>query len=370
VNVHLVINASEVGRRRGGNETFIAGVVSGLATLQPTHPWFASSQVSLLTSDWGRPVDLPQTFPQVNLGPYRRLSFFVWQQTQALRRLGADWYLSNFFFPPILPCKGFVAVHDVSFMAHPEYFPPVVAAYMRLLTGRAVRQAARILTISEFSRRELLRFFPDSAENVRVIPLAAERHFVPVADEMMADEDRQRLAQYGIEGSYILALGNIHPRKNLARLLQAYRLLREEVAHPPVLVWSGLQRWESSDLVRRAREVGVVLTGFVADEHLPSLYRQAKMLVYPSLYEGFGLPVLEAMRCGTPVVASSISSIPEVAGEAALLVDPTDVSAMAAAMKRLLTESGLSEELRQAGFIQAAKFSWPRTASLLLQALD
>jgi len=257
----------------------------------------------------------------------------------------------------------------VSFMAHPEYFPPVVAAYMRLLTGRAVRQAARILTISDFSRRELARFFPGCADKVRVIPLAAESHFQPAADEAAQEADRRCLAPYGVTEPYIMALGNIHPRKNLARLLDAYLLLRERMAQPPALVWSGLQRWESSSLVQRARDAGVILTGFVADEHLPALYRQAAMLVYPSLYEGFGLPVLEAMGCGTPVVASNTTSLPEVAGEAGLLVDPTDVTAIADGMYRLLNKPGLSQTMVEAGYAQAARFSWKQTAQLLLDQL-
>lgn len=369
--MYLLINASELGRRRGGNETFVSGVVAGLAELAAgDHPWFRTGSITLLTNDWGTPHQVPPPFRQVNLGRYRRFPFFVWQQTRAIRRLKADWYLSNFFFPPVLPCRGFVAVHDLSFMAHPEYFPRAIAIYMRLLTGRAVRKASRILTISEFSRTELIRFFPTSAGKVRVIPLATEARFVPAAGEADGEEDRRLLEAYGVHRPYILALGNIHPRKNLARLLDAYIVLRERLPATPTMVWSGLQRWDSSGLVQRARNAGVVLTGFVADEHLPALYREADMLVYPSLYEGFGLPVLEAMGCGTPVVASNTTSLPEVAGQAGLLVDPTDTRALVDAMGHLATDNTLREDLVQRGFVQAARFSWKRTAAMVLDELE
>jgi glycosyltransferase involved in cell wall biosynthesis len=135
------------------------------------------------------------------------------------------------------------------------------------------------------------------------------------------------------------------------------------------MVWGGLQRWESGELVERARSAGVVLPGFIAQEDLPALYRQAGMLVYPSLYEGFGLPPLEAMACGTPVVASNTSSLPEAVGEAALTVDPTHAEEIAAAMARLLDEPSLRQGLRQAGIERAREFTWRRTAQRLLAAL-
>ncbi len=362
--MHLAINASELGRHRGGNETFIAGLVSGLDALAP------ANRISLLTCRWDSPVAVPAAFHQVDLGVYRQLPFFVWQQTRALKRIRADWYLSNFFFPLFLPCRGIVAVHDLSFRAHPEYFPWFVAQYMRWLTGRAVQQAKWVITISEFSRQELLRFYPVASEKVRVIPLGVEKRFAPPSGPHNDRTDQAFLAQYGVEAPYILALGNIHPRKNLARLLDAYLLLRQQRQDLPAMVWSGLQYWDSHELVQRAREAGVVLTGFVAKEHLPALYRQASLLVYPSLYEGFGLPTLEAMACGTPVVASNTTSLPEVVGQAALTVNPTDARAIAASIARLLDEPGLRQSLVGAGLKWAAGFTWKRTARQVLDLLE
>jgi glycosyltransferase involved in cell wall biosynthesis len=185
----------------------------------------------------------------------------------------------------------------------------------------------------------------------------------------MAATDEAILSQYGLKRPYILALGNIHPRKNLARLLAAYGCLRQSRESAPALVWAGIPRWASSELLAQARAAGVLLPGFVAQADLPALYRQATMLVYPSLYEGFGLPPLEAMACGTPVVTSKTTSLPEVVGEAALTVDPSSTEEIAAAMARLLDDASLRRHLHQAGLARAAEFTWSRTAESILASL-
>jgi glycosyltransferase involved in cell wall biosynthesis len=356
---HLVINATELGRQRGGNESFIAGLIEGLARLNPP------LRVTLLVCDWGRPLRMPPTFDQVNLGTYRQLPFLLWQQTLALRRLQADWYLANFFLPPILPCRGAVVVHDLSFRAHPDYFPPFVSWYMKWLTGLGIRQARRILTVSDFSRQELTRFYPVDPAKIAVINNGVGQQFGPAQNPA----DEEILTRYGVTGPYIFALGNIHPRKNLARLLAAYVRLKAERTSMPVMVWGGLQRWESDVLVEQAQAAGVILPGFIEQADLPTFYRQAEMLVYPSLYEGFGLPPMEAMACGTPVITSNTTSLPEVVGQAALTVDPTSPAEIASAMAKLLDDACLAQTLRQAGFERSQTFTWERTAQRLLVAL-
>lgn len=359
--MHLVINATELGRQRGGNESYIRGIISGLAELKPP------IRVTLLTCDWGSPLDLP--FPQLNLGVYRRLPFLLWQQTIALRRLQADWYVANFFLPPLLPCAGAVLVYDLSFRAHPEYFPRSVAWYMRWLTGLAIRQARRVLTISEFSRQELFRFYGVAPEKVENLRGGVREGFRPLTGEAEAAIDRAVLARYSVGPPYIFALGNIHPRKNLARLLAAYLNLKPTLPHPPAMVWGGLQRWDSGQLLEQARAAGVVLPGFIAQADLPAFYRQAEMLVYPSLYEGFGLPPVEAMACGVPVVTSNVTSLPEVVGQAALMVDPTSVAELTGAMAQILENSALRQRLRRDGLAQAGQFTWRHTAERLLNSL-
>jgi len=363
--MHLVINATEVGRRRGGNESYITGLVEGLAALNPP------VRISLLVCDWGKPqahLNLPPAFQQVNLGPYRRLSFFLWQQTIALKRLKANWYLATFFLPPVTPCQGAVLVHDLSFRAHPEYFPTTVASYMRLLTGLAVRRAERVVVLSEFTRRELARFHPAAVEKTVVVYPGLDQTFRP--GQGPEDKDEEVLHAYGVTPGYILALGNIHPRKNLSRLLDAYLSLKARRESVPAMVWGGLQRWESGELVGRALSAGVVLPGFIAQEDLASFYRQAEMLVYPSLYEGFGLPPVEAMACGTPAITSNTTGLPEAVGEAAMMIDPTSTEEIAVAMARLLDDASLRQRLQRAGIEKAKEFTWKRTAQRLLASLE
>ena len=362
--MHLVINATEVGRQRGGNESYITGIVDGLAALDP------AIEISLLTCDWGRPLKLPPQFRQFSLGPYRRLPFLLWQQTLMLRRLQADWYLSNFFLPPILPCAGAVAVHDVSFRAHPDYFPKTVAIYMKWLTGLAIRQSTRVLTCSDYSRQEIQRFYHVKPTKIVSMPYGVTTEFQPMSCEIESVHEDAVLSKYGLSQPFIFAIGNIHPRKNLGRLLDAYLQLKENRPDLPAMVWGGLQRWESNDLVERALTAGVILPGFIEQADLPTLYRQAKMLIYPSLYEGFGLPPVEAMACGTPVIVSNTTSLPEVVGEAGLLVDPLDTASIAAAIANLLDDQALYNRLKEEGLRRAGQYTWKRTAVELLAALE
>ncbi|MBN1138753.1 MAG: glycosyltransferase family 4 protein [Anaerolineae bacterium] len=378
--MHLVINASDLGRARGGNESYLLGLIAGLASTTG-RAGRSAVRVSLIAAHEG--VDLARLAagPQrpglpcrdglglIDAGPYRRLPFFLWQQTAILRRLRPDWYLSTFFLPPVTPCRAAVLIHDLSFRAHPGYYPLSIAAYMRLLTGLAIRRAEVVLALSEFTRGEIARFYPAAADKVTVAYPGVGAEFHPDAEG-----DDQALAALGVRRPYVLAVGNIHPRKNLGRLLDAWlRLpaLTGEGSWPlPALAWAGLDRWGSDDLIRRAREAGVQLIGFVPAAHLPALYRQAEALVYPSLYEGFGLPPLEAMACGTPVLAANTTSLPEAVGDAAMTVDPMDVGALAEGLAQILFDGALRRDLRARGLARAAEFRWERTAERLLDVLD
>jgi len=361
--MHLAINATDIGRHRGGNESYLLGFLQGLREVA------IPSRVTLLMNQDGV-AEYPELssggcFHSVSIGQYRRLYFHFWQQVALLRRLRPDWYLSTFFLPPVAPCRTAVLVHDMSFRAHPEYFPVSVAIYMRVLTAWAIQKADRVIALSSFTRQEILRCHPHAEEKTAVIYPGIDPAFTHRDD----GGDVDRLQSLGIGSGYILALGSIHPRKNLARLLDAYVLLKEDGGSVPAMVWAGMPRWESCKLLERARNAGVVLPGFIPQEDLPALYRQAIMLVYPSLYEGFGLPPVEAMACGTPSIVSNTTGLPEAVGDAALLVDPTDVEAIASAVSRLLDDADLRESLRQAGLAHAARFTWDRAARGIVSVL-
>jgi glycosyltransferase involved in cell wall biosynthesis len=365
--IHLAVNASDLGRQRGGNEAYLWGLLEGLAGIAAR----SGTRVSVITTDEGtRLVSMEPRFGAFGLhdvGPYRRLPFLLWQQTARLRRIQPDWYISTFFLPPIIACRTAVLVHDLSFRAHPDYFPRSISLYMRLLTGLAVRRADAVIALSEFTRREVGRFYPAAAAKTAVVHPGVGPEFMPEAD---AAADAEILAALGVIQPYLLAVGNIHPRKNLGRLLDAWERLRHAGRDVPPMVWVGQRHWESNPLLDRARAASVHLPGFVPPPSLPALYRCAQALAYPSLYEGFGLPPLEAMACGTPVLVAGTTSLPEAVGDAAVMVDPTDVTSLAEGLARVLFDADLRHQLRARGLARTATFRWTGTAERLLKVLD
>jgi glycosyltransferase involved in cell wall biosynthesis len=236
---------------------------------------------------------------------------------------------------------------------------------LRLTVRHSARRAARILSLSEHTRHDIIETYGISPERVKAIPIAAADHFRTVTDSRELQRVRHT---YGIHGEYILSVGSIQPRKNLARLVQAYALLRGDgpTGKLPKLVLVGKCAWLYDETLRVIEKTGVkdavVLTGYVPEPDLPALYSEALCFVYPSYFEGFGLPPLEAMKCGAPVIVGNQTSLPEVVGEAALKVDPFDVAALAGAMQQLINNSTIREELRSKGKERAGAFSWHETA--------
>lgn len=224
----------------------------------------------------------------------------------------------------------------------------------------ALRRAKALLCISDATRVDLERIFPVARGKAQTIPLAADVSFA----EPAAPAQRE-----GLDRPYVLAVGTLEPRKNLERLLDAWLLLDPEVRDAHVLALVGPRGWDDESIVRKAERAGALLLGRVSDEELRALYAGAAAFAYPSLYEGFGLPPLEAMAAGAPVLTSNVSSLPEVVGDAAVLVDPLDVSAIAEGLTALLTDHALAERLRSAGRERARSFSWDRTASETLEAV-
>jgi glycosyltransferase involved in cell wall biosynthesis len=241
---------------------------------------------------------------------------------------------------------------------------------VRLTVRRTARAAAHVIASSEATRRDLVETYGLKESRVSVVPLAAAPRFRPVGD---AEELRRVRHVYGIEGDYILAVGSIQPRKNLARLFRAYsdlRRARRRDKLPPLLV-VGKKAWLYEETLRAAEECGlgdsVIFTGYAPETDLPALYSGALCFVYPSYFEGFGLPPLEAMSCGAPVVAGDRTSLPEVVGDAGLLVDPFDTGAIAGAIARLIDDEDLRALLSARGLARAARFDWRETARLTLE---
>jgi glycosyltransferase involved in cell wall biosynthesis len=223
----------------------------------------------------------------------------------------------------------------------------------RATIGPALRRAGALLCISEATRHDLLAHRPAVAARAHVTPLAADASFA---------EQVQQPGHPALTRRYVLAVGTLEPRKNLERLIGAWRRLPAPLREGRTLALVGPRGWDDAPILAAARAAGAQLLGSVSDAELRALYAGADAFVYPSLYEGFGLPVLEAMAAGAPVLTSNVSSLPEVAGDAALLVDPRDEAAIASGLERLLVDVALAERLRSAGRVRAAEFSWARTA--------
>ncbi|MCC7243824.1 MAG: glycosyltransferase family 4 protein [Acidobacteria bacterium] len=266
----------------------------------------------------------------------------------------------HYVLPPATRCRSVVTIHDCIHLMFPQYLPNRLGyVYARASMWTATRQAARVLTVSEASKRDILRYFDIPAAKVQVIPNAIDERFLTPPDEGTTDRVRQR---YQLDHPFVLYVGNIKPHKNLERLIDAFGRARGDgpAGLKLVVVGDEVSKYPSlRQMVHRHKlDKHVRFLGFQPQETLASFYRLASVFVFPSLYEGFGLPPLEAMACGTPVITSNVSSLPEVAGDAALLVDPYDTDAIADGIRRVLDDDTLRQELVALGLARARQFSW------------
>ncbi|HMH50826.1 MAG TPA: glycosyltransferase family 1 protein [Candidatus Acidoferrum sp.] len=274
-------------------------------------------------------------------------------------------HATNNVFPyPVPAARNVLTVHDLTLLRFPEWHPARRLAVMVPALGPAMRQADRIIAPSCSTRDDLVRLLSVDPERISIVPYGVAPNFTPGS----AASVTARLEAFGLRpGEYVLFMGTIEPRKNLLRLLEAV-----EQAAPKIgpLVVAGGRGWNDDRILRtmaRLESAGRVRSlGYVPDDARPALLGGARAFAFPSLYEGFGLPPLEAMACGTPVVTSNVASLPEVVGDAALCVDPTDVAALAAALTRVWSDDALHADLRARGLARAALFSWDRTARLTL----
>lgn len=271
-------------------------------------------------------------------------------------------HATDHLLPRLGAMRSAFTLHDLAFRFHPETHATLNRWFLALMMPRFLRAADGVIAVSESTRRDAVRLYGLDEARMRVIPEGVGAHFRPLAaEELAAVRTRHHLPP-----GYILHVGTIEPRKNLERLLEAYHALRA-AGEAPKLAIAGRRGWHCEGFFRRRRELGleeeVILLGHVAEEDLPTLYGAAALLAFPSLYEGFGLPVLEAMACGTPVVAGDTSSVPEVAGDAALLVSPHDTGALAGALRRALTDGPLRATMRARGLARAERFTWARAAA-------
>ncbi len=294
--------------------------------------------------------------------PVQRIA---WEQTVGLT-IGRRWRLDVIHAPvnvaPLITgVPRVVTVHDLAFHLFPEQYPGRKQRYLRTMTRLSVQRAARVIAVSEATRQDIIRLYDADPERVVTVPNGVGDEMRPLgADEVAAFRARQ-----GLTGPTLLFLGTLQPRKNLETLLRAWARTAGETGWQ--LVVAGAAGWHHEPIFDLARELGIAdavrFVGFVPPEDLPLWHNAADAFVYPSLYEGFGLPLLEAMACGTPVVTSDTPALREVVGNAGLIVGPRDVPALAQALLQLAREPELREELAARGLRRASEFSWRRTAA-------
>jgi glycosyltransferase involved in cell wall biosynthesis len=344
----VLFDAHQLGKRQTGNETYVRELLRGLTAI---------GGASIYAAVERRPVPLDVLGPEVRLlrvptsglGRLAALSFLA-------RRLRPDVVHAIYFLPPVTGRPTVLTLHDISFERFPEFFSRSALLRDRVLVRLSALAATRIVTVSETSRRDVIELYRISPERVVAIPNGVSTAFYP-------PEDTDGPDQASREGRplRLLAVGTLQPRKNLLRLLDAVRLISRETLVDLRIV--GPDGYQAEAIRQRvAGSAQVTIVGYVTEEDLANEYRQADIFVYPSIYEGFGLPVLEAMACATPVVTSTGGSLPDVAGDAALMVDPFDVTAMAEAIRRIAEDSALARTLRDRGLERARMFSWEETA--------
>ncbi len=275
----------------------------------------------------------------------------------------------NYIVPPFVHGKTVVTVHDMVYRAFPETVRGRTRRMLELGLHKSMRRADRIVTDSEFSKSEIIKYYPEFAEKIRVVPCGVDsERFHPETDPETLSKVKET---YGLPEEYFLYLGTLEPRKNLERLIDAYAQFAKKVENPAKLVLAGGKGWLYDGIFQKVQELGlseqVLFTQYIADEDLCALMSGALAFVFPSIYEGFGMPPLEAMACGTPVLVSDAASLPEVTGDSAVIVKADSTDSIAEGLYKLYTDEALRRRLSAEGLARAKEFSWERSAQLLYE---
>jgi len=353
--VKIGIEAHAIGMKQGGNERYVEGLLKGLSELS-----FSNLRFVVFLN---HTADIPSfleghpcfEFERISLSPIKRLMLDLPLKVSKTR---INILHSQYHIPPFIRIPSVITLHDVSYLTHPEFFPFSELIKMKLLMPYSIKKAKKIITVSNFSKMEILEKYGDIDEKICTIHNGVDEQFKPAAEA----EILKVLAKHKISRPYILSVSNLQPRKNLHGLIRTFsRILKKNKDFPCSLVITGKKLWlydEIFSAIEPATKEKIYFTDYVENNDLVALYSGAEMLVYPSFYEGFGLPVLEAMACGCPVIASCKSSLPEVVGNAGILVDPYNQQELSLAILTLHQDRNLQKELKEKGIKQSRKFSW------------
>ena len=358
------IDASRsVAQKPTGTENYSLNLIRRLLALQSDHRY-------RLYFNRPPPCESRITNYELRIIPFPRLWTHLRLSWEMARHPPDLLFVPAHVLPIVHPRRSVVTIHDLGYLYYPEAHRLLDRLYLDLSTRYNARAATHLVADSSATKRDLIERYGADPDKITVVyPGYDDTVFQPVRDEKDIGAVK---AKYGIAGDYILFVGTLQPRKNLIRLMEAFSNIQYPISNIQLVI-AGKKGWLYREIFQQVEKLGlegkVVFTGYVPEGDLPALLSGARLFVFPSLYEGFGLPVLEALACGTPVVCSNVSSLPEVAGDAAVLVDPLDVEELAAAMERVLRDEELRAELIERGFEQVRKFSWERCARETLDVL-
>jgi glycosyltransferase involved in cell wall biosynthesis len=349
----------EIGRKVGGLEVYETNLIQALARVDSGNEYHVFCLDARVREILG---PLADNF-HYHVLPVNRYRGVLWDAPRAMARAKLDLFHALFVPPPFTSVPYVLTHHGSEVLERPDFYPFALGLRMRVLFRRGFEKARLIIGVSAFVYDYLTSVRGLPRERVRMIPDGCAPGFHPM-DKLAAR--REVASAYGLDQPYIITVGRIEPRKNPIRVLQAFDQFRRSVANAPRLVFAGKKTWSAKDFDRTIQKLGlkdfIVELGYVPDEHLPSLYAAAEFAVFASLWEGFGYPALEAFATGTPLLSARTTSLPEVCGNAALLVDPYSIEAIASAMASLHNDRRLREELIHKGHARAASFTWDRTA--------
>jgi glycosyltransferase involved in cell wall biosynthesis len=362
------VDASRIARaRRTGTEAYSLYLIRALVEIGSSHHFRLYSPASLPADAVSIESD---TEAEVRVIPFPRLWTHLRLAWELSRHAPDVMLVPAHVMPLVCPVATVVTVHDLGYLHYPQTHRRFDRWYLDATTRRHARLAAHIIADSQATCRDLVDQYQADPKYISIVYPGYDESLHRIEDPETVAAARSR---YGIQTTYLLYLGTLQPRKNLVRLLEAFARLQLPTADTQ-LVLAGKKGWLYDELFARVKRLGleerVIFPGYVRDEDKAALLSGAAALVYPSLYEGFGLPVLEGMACGTPVLTSNVSSLPEVAGQAALLVDPLDVESIASGMRQIVTDDDLRRRLIEEGYQQIHKFSWVEAAHQVLQVLE
>ncbi len=357
------IDAHTIGQKHTGNETYILNLLKAISELDPIDQYQIYLTVQGLATGW-KSNNLNFTTSKIPADAWLR---FAWGLPAKLRRHPVDLLHVQYAAPWGINCKIITTIHDISYIHLPQQLSTVERLRVEKLFPATARRSDRIITGSKATKSDIIEHFGIDEDKITVTPYGVSENYHPITDQRKLKEILKNL---GLEIGYILYVGALQPRKNIVRLLKAFELLKKDRGIHEKLVIVGKKAWLYEDIFKTYDSLScrddIIILDYVQEAYLPYIYNGAKIFVYPSLYEGFGLPPLEAMACGTPVAVSKAPAMPEVVDNAGIYFNPKSVDSIAEAIHELLNDSRLRTTLSQRGQARAAIFKWRDTAKMTL----